>query len=254
MKPLSELTPTSSRSIMIIGESGTGKTCFLTTCPRPLEVHDFDGKTSSAFNFLQRQGKPLDGIAVEDYSKIIGRDANDTVRLRMATFYTWLVAQEKLVMERKPLPFATVAIDSTTKFFETMLKDIVRASIGKVKPTMEGRDDMPGLSHYGVLGVDGKGMLNRVLALPCVKVFTAHYEREKDELTGRVVSQAMLPGKQLPNYLPIVFNEVYRSFVEDGKYKLQTQSDASFNCRSELGLPRVVESSYEVLAKASLSK
>lgn len=253
---LADVRQDENLSICVLGDSGSGKTVFTSSFPKPMHILDFDGKSQSAANHLRRTNQldELDGISVTNFLKVTGmgegRGAKNALQMQSETFFMWLNEMEAIVRKNEKFPYKTIVIDSITRFSEMLLASIVQATIGKVKGPVEGQNDIPGLQHYMLNSTNFKSLINRFLALPCTKIVTAHYERDKDELTGRIVNQALLSGKLSP-YLPIVFEEVYRSFVDSTPkgpvYKLQTLSDKDFNCRSQLGLPAVIESHYKNL-------
>ena len=50
---LSNLKPNERKTLLVYGESGSGKTVFSCSAPGPIFVYDFDGKISSAASFYQ---------------------------------------------------------------------------------------------------------------------------------------------------------------------------------------------------------
>ena len=67
-------------------------------------------------------------------------------------------------------------------------------------------------------------------------------------------------GRKRPSQLPIYFDEVYHSYVEDTKdggrkYLWQTQPDRMFYAKTRLGIPSVVEQDFgKVLSGELLQK
>jgi ABC-type dipeptide/oligopeptide/nickel transport system ATPase component len=262
---LSEFKQDENLSLCIIGQSGSGKTCLISSFPKPMCILDFDGKVQSAANHLKREKleaelAQIDVIPIQKMvgiaeNKATGQKAQAATSQQFTAIVSWLNEMEAIVKTGKPFPYKTIAFDSITRFSEVLLNEVIRASKGKIKYSVENPfpdqgPETPSVQHYGVNMSNFKSILNRFLALPATKIVTAHWERDKDELTGKIINQALLSGKLSP-YLPIVFEEVYRSYVEQTptgvKYMLQTVSDKDFDCRSQLGLPARIESHYRNL-------
>lgn len=239
---LSELQPGKNLKVLAYGPSGTGKTVFAASFPLPLLLLDFDGKASSAASYYSGQ-KRLEEIEVEKYLPIPG-DAADRPFVR---YNTKLVELEKLAAGGK-FPYQTVVIDSLTLYTDQMLKEIVEQNPGikrQASPTVK----LTAMQDYMILNSHFKNMLIRILQLPCNVVVTAHIQVNKDEITGEITREPLLPGK-LPSILPMLFEEVYRTYAADGKYLAQTQSNAQYQARSQIkGLPAVLSLSYDELKK-----
>lgn len=245
MAKLSELKPNSNLKVLVIGDSGSGKTVFATSFPGKVFVADFDGKVVSAANHYGRhRPEVVQGIDYEDYFE------NQASADHYAKFYSKLVQFETEAKAGK-LSISTFVLDSLTTFFDAFLKEVMRQN-----PAIKGpAPGIPGLQTYGIATPKFKEQLGRILALPCHIVITAHIDVSKDEVSGEIVRQAKLPGK-LATYLPIVFGEVLRAYAEQGKdgktvYMAQTKSDSKFTCRSQIsGLPDRVPLEYASLVKA----
>lgn len=262
MAKLSSIKQEESMKVLVYGESGAGKTVFATSFPGPVFVHDFDKKIVSAANFWRTHNvEKLDQIDYTDYSAIVGRGNDqasidkDTTKQRFSTFYTWLVEQQNLVREGKFI-YKTVVLDSLTLWSELLLKEVIRQAEGKIAQPIKNMEGNAGMQHYQLNQRFFKEYLGTFLDLPCNVIVTAHVEVEKDDMTGEILRRPKATGK-LASYLPIIFGEVYRAYVETvaGKsvYRLQTQTDARYNCRTQLsGLAPVVESSFKSLIKTTV--
>lgn len=68
---------------------------------------------------------------------------------------------------------------------------------------------------------------------------TAKIERDKDEVSGRMLYRPSMVGKKLPENLPYIFDEVFvlrNELVEDQiKRYLQTSSDGQFVAKDRSG-------------------
>ncbi len=107
------------------------------------------------------------------------------------------------------------------------------------------------MSDYGILRREFQRLIPGLLTLPCNVIMLAHLTVEKDEATGMILRHAMMDGS-FAKELPIYFKEVWRMYVKDGRRMIQTQSDHSYNCRSQLpGLPAHLDitDGYSALTK-----
>lgn len=235
MSKLSDLNPNKHRKIMCYGSSGTGKTVFACGFPGKKLVLDFDAKISSAASFYAAN-KEL--IAEIDYETYIPLTVGDRPIQRF---------EEKLrELEKFPrgnFPFDVVILDSFTTFVDSMMSDII-VSNPSVSRTRSPTTNIPAMLDYRIQNIHVKSLITRLLALPCTFILLAHIKTEKDELTGRILNLPNAPGG-LAVHLPVVFEEVYRTFVEtkgqERLYKAQTQSDDSYQARTQIkGLAPVI--------------
>jgi hypothetical protein len=244
---LSELNPSKHKKVLVYGLSGEGKTVFACGFPTPIRFFDFDGKVSSAASFYHADGERRANIDFDTYLPKAGEEADKP----FVRYHTDLAALEKQVKEGS-FKYETVVLDSLTTYFDQMLKEVVRQNPG-VKRQVTQMSQVASLQDYMIAAPHFKNLLTRLLQLPANVVVTAHVHTTKDEITGEIIREPLLPGK-LAAYLPVVFEEVYRTYTEskDGaiRYLAQTQSDSRFKCRSQIrGLPASVALSYSELAK-----
>jgi phage nucleotide-binding protein len=235
---LSELKNQHKLKCLVYGDSGTGKTCFLSGFPTPLAIADFDRKSSSAASFWKDSPERLGAIEVATF--------DDPKYSRFNQFYNWLAELEK------NCPYATVGLDSLTTFYDEMMKEIIKQNPNG-KRLRADKTEVPILSDYNLMNHYFKQIVTKLLALPCHIVVTAHIQRSKDELTGEILHEPALSGK-LAVYLPIVFEEVYRIYVKgegnQREYLLQTQKDSRYLARSQLsGIQNPLRASWENLVK-----
>lgn len=245
---LSELDPNKNKNILLVGDSGTGKTCFSGTAPGKVHVCDFDGKISSLAGHLKViNPAALDRISYEQYLPRKAFPGHEG-----GTFNDDMGKLEKLAAEGK-FPYDTIVIDSLTTMSDEVMKYLMKLNPG-VKRTVTKGAQAPALQDYGLFRIFMKQMITSILSFPCNVIFTAHIERTKDEHTGRIIQTPMLTGK-LSAELPIYFDEVYKTVIEtdkDGKttYMAQTKADKQFSCRTQIpGLPALIPLDFAELLK-----
>lgn len=239
---LSQLTTSNLIKILVYGEAGSGKTCFAAGFPTPMLYLDFDNKISSAARFFAADKARLEGIEVKNLSAQIKGDP--------------LVEMNKIIDElinqqgKGAFEYKTLVLDSITTFSSAVIKHIIRTNPG-IKRVKSGSDEQPCLQDYGILKREFERLIPGLLTLNMNIVMLGHVEIMKDDLTGELIRGVMMDGN-FSQKLPIYFEEVSRSFVDDkGVFLLQTKPDAKFaKIRSQIpGIPNVVPLKYESLAK-----
>jgi phage nucleotide-binding protein len=240
---LSELNPSENKKILIYGLSGAGKTVFATGFPGPVFVMDFDGKVSSAASYWKGSSQ-LDQIEFESYAG----------KADFSKF--WTKFQELLKLGKAgQLPYRTVVLDSITTFSASLMNEVMRQNPGdEGKRSRVSDTTVPHLKDYQIAISHFKNTVAQLLSLPCNVVVTAHLQIDKDEMTGEILRQPLIFGKDLPGWLPMVFEEVYYASVIAGKdNKAEHQAQArgpKYVCRTQIpALPATFKLGYEELKK-----
>lgn len=187
--------------ILLMGDSGTGKTHFIGTMPKPF-VMDFDR-----------------GLAT-----LRGKD----VGYKMLSIDDWLVLKNTVQEWRKGAPegFQTFALDSITMASEAAMAYVLK------KNGHTGQQ--PNIGEWGDAIREVKDLLGYITTLPCNVVVTAHMQIVKDELLGDIQYQPLIFGKDLPSRMPIYFDEVYLTTISNtitggqktNEYQLQVKPDS----------------------------
>lgn len=245
MKKLSEMADANLLRVFVYGEPGTGKTVGASTFPGPIMVYDFDGKLSSAHGYWSKHNSAkLNEIEFEDCKPV---DSKGTAFKRCNE------SLDKIAKEYKAtgkLPYSTVVIDSATIMATEMLNWVVAFETGiKRNKDIKSRQ-MASLQDYMIFAPTFSSFIFELFALPWNVMMTGHVAIDKDELTGEISRNPLIPG-QMSKKLPIYFNEVYVSLYKNDKYVVQTKPDYKYSaCRSQIqGLPKEVEFTYENLIK-----
>lgn len=239
MASLADVKTSGRLKLLLLGESGAGKTSFLAGMPKPW-IADFDNKIVSAAEYL-RKANPAQ-LASVDYECYSGLPAG-------------VHAAKKLnidvgnIAKKVPFPYETLGLDSLTTFSDESMKYLIADNPGIKRQITQGVQ-LPVLQDYQMARIWFKQIINAMLGLPCNVVMTAHIQVEKDEITGRIMRSPMMAGK-LAYELPIYFGEVWRAYRDDkGQHWAQTQSDSNFTCRSQIpGLPNPVKLDWAEIKK-----
>lgn len=238
---LSDYDTNSNMKVLLYGNSGTGKTCAACSWPTPMLYLDFDSKVDSAASFYADDKERLSGIEVVDLSAKMDQDPIEEM---MKIIDKELIPQQK----SGQMKYKTLVIDSLTTFSSAVLSHIVKTNPG-IKRVQTKQGFQPGMQDFGILKRELTKLIPGILSLPLNVVMLAHIKVDRDEVTGELIRGPHMDGSFAAD-LPIYFKEVYRTFVENKKYVAQTQSDLSYNCRTQIkGLPEKIELKYSELIK-----
>ena len=193
--------------VLVYGKSGTGKTTFACTFPKPY-IFDWDN------GMLSQRGKD---VAFDTYNN-------------------WQAFEFKLQELERSCPYETLVIDSVTTMQEYLMQSILQLN-KRVEPT---------LHEWGRLVNGLQALFMRLTKMAHHIVFIAHEQIIQDEITSEVLVMPLIVGKKLPGQIPLWFDEVYRSQVsrsKEGKpvYQLLTTADIKYSAKSRLACLDVVE-------------
>lgn len=233
--------------VLLLGASGAGKTVGAVTFPGNKFVADFDNKISSAVNFYSGNKEVLESIDVTQYGKmpIVG-DPKTSRKPRMASFLDDLRKIYAFQNSNQKLPFDTVIIDTITTMTDSILEDYRYVSQTAIKrPNI----DQNSQSDYGLLATHFKQIITGILALDCNVVVVGHTQLSKDESTGSITNEILMPG-QMASKLGIYFEEVYFAKIVDGKHVWQTKPDPrTMFCRTQRKLPPEIPANYAEIVR-----
>lgn len=244
MPKLSEIPVTENKTVLAYGSSGAGKTVFACSFPGPIYVADFDGKVTSAAAFFK--GTPQ--AEQIEYDNFSGKHA-----------YMQFVKKfnELGVIPAEKFPFKTLVVDSITLLSASMMDEVMKQNPGSQRSKMD-TTLVPNLKDYQIAISHFKDQIRKILSLKdrCNVVMTAHISTDKDETTGEITVQPLIWGKDLPAWLPMVFEEVYRCYGElkDGKpvHFGQCRAERKYIARTQIQkLPSVFSLSYAEMKKWS---
>jgi len=247
---LSELQSSNYVKALVLGQSGSGKTIAALTFPGKKLIADFDNKISSAANFYSGNKEVLESVEVKQYGKMpIMGDAKAGRKSRMQSFLDDLKELYTLQNSKQKLPYDTIVVDTLTTLTDSIMEDYRYVSqLGIKRPTQ----DQNSQQDYGLLAVHMKQIITGILALDCHVLFTGHTQLMKDDQSGIITNEILMPG-QMSSKLGIYFEEVYFAKLnQGGQYVWQTKGDnkTSF-CRSQRkGMPIEVPANFAEIVKA----
>jgi len=190
----------SDSSFLIIGDSGTKKTRFIGTCPRPIYVFDFDKGMSSLAG-----EKDIDYDTFRELPE--GETLSKTGRFKDEGWYAYGTAWPEFLKKLNQLgrsiddgscKYRTIGIDSLTLMTDAAQSYILKQNGRKA---MEQRDWGAFLSNMTMV-------FSQLTGWPLIKVLTAHIKRDENQLTQVVEKLPLVPG-QFAGKVSALFDEVY---------------------------------------------
>jgi len=209
----------SSFRAIILGESGTGKTYMLRTCPPPVHVDSFDpGGTQSLDDAIARGTVFADTRFEVDNPKMPSAfDLFDREfhRRKAAGYFAEI---------------GTYCLDSLTTLAKAALLKILKLK-GRPGGVPQQDDWLPQMTLI-------ENVIQEISSLPCNVIVTGHLDIKEDAVTKQLLMRPMITGK-LTTRIPLLFSEIYVAEAKDTSrgicYSLLTQSTGRYLARTRLG-------------------
>lgn len=239
-------------SILLVGESGTHKTYFLGTCPRPV-IFDFDG------TMLVLRGKDVDYFRFKDApknspAKVIKPDIG---------IYEWGTAYPAFLHKLNEVggklddpanrQYDTVALDSLTSLGRIALNYVLKETGYNVTPKSPVDPGTWGFQS-GLL----QSVCEQVNTWPVIKVMTAHVQRDTNMVTNNMEKLPLTTGK-FAAMVSSLYDEVY--YCETSgvgaaqKFILRTNQDGIMkHAKSPCGVPDKIPVDWAEVAKYVIGK
>lgn len=237
-------------SILLVGESGTHKTYFLGTCPRPV-IFDFDG------TMLVLRGKNVDYFRFKDAPK------NSKVINPALGIYPWGTAYPAFLEKLNEIGaklddpnnrlYDTVGLDSLTSLGRIALNYVLKETgyiVGPKTPVDPGTWGF----QSGLL----QSVCEQINAWPVIKVMTAHVQRDTNMITNNVEKLPLTTGK-FAAAVSSLYDEVYYTETAgigaNQKFVLRTNQDGIMkHAKSPCGVPDKTLVDWAEVAKYVVGK
>jgi hypothetical protein len=228
-----------SFNLLLLGESGSGKTFVTRTCRAPVHIDSFDPGGTKGLSKEIAEGRvivdstyecddPLKPKAFAEWKRNLAN------RLRMGYFDH----------------IGTYVLDSATTWSDAIMNQILKnAGLAGSAPRFT--------KDYGPQKIEIRNKLQTLLNLPCDFILTGHLEAQKDELLGKIKYRFLTTGKGNVT-IPLLFDEIYVALAQqkgagDVKYKLLTQRNGHYTAATRIGREKF-EAFEEPDIKALLKK
>lgn len=228
---------------LVFGDTGTGKTKLLETCPRPVHVDSFDVGGTTTIRGAIEEGWIIADTRYED------DDPKEPTK--MALFDT------EFNRRRKGGYFeaiGTYALDSLTLMSDAAMNYLL-AKLGRrdgIPQTGKGTDN-----DYVKQQKIIEPIIRNILNLPCHVIIIAHPDMRENEDTQRKSIGPKVYG-QLATKLPMMLSEIYfaraQEVREGVEYSLLTRQNGFYRCRSRLAANGKIDMYEKQDIKAILTK
>jgi hypothetical protein len=188
-----------SFNLLLIGETGSGKTHLLQTCRRPIHIDSFDiGGTKI----------PSIRKGIEEGWIIVDSRWEHENPFKPSVIDDWAKVMESRIKMSYFNALGTYCLDSMTSWTEAIMnRTLKKAGLAAHAPRFT-HDYMP-------TKTDIRNFTSELLKLPCDFVLTGHLRADKDEVVGTVAMRLVTIG-DLDIKLPSLFDEIWVTQVKDG--------------------------------------
>ena len=215
-------------NLLLLGESGTGKTFLARTCPGPVFIDSFDpGGTKGLIKEINSGKIYVDTRWESEDPK------------KPSAFRAWEAEFTNRCKNNFFAGIGTYILDSCTTWSDAIMNSILqKAGIPGEAPRFT--------KDYGPQKIIIRNMLQRMLDLPCNFILTGHVDAQKDEVTGKIQKRFLTTGKGVVT-IPLLFDEIYVTTTKETSkgvtYQLLTKRTNTYLAATRVG--RDVFETYE---------
>lgn len=241
---LSEAIKQAPIRLFAYGPTGCGKTTLwgmMTKHPDifcPIRCLDWDLRLASL-----RRTLSIEEMELIDFDEFRDTNIQGDAFMRAETELRSL----EIKKSKNDLSFKTIAVDSTTFMNKHIMNRVLIEDGGKASNTI------PQIQHYLRQQSYLEDFVAKCVGLGIHVVFTAHEDKDKDELTGRLFKNVDLTGKSA-NRIPGYFNEFWHcenrlTNSGDTEYTIRTRSDTIYAARTSYRALNIIETQAEIWGK-----
>lgn len=242
-----------SMSVLLVGPAGAGKSVMCSTAPTPGYVLD-TGKEILSYRGLDFDYDtfPKEG---KSWARIIS--AVNSLRKGVIPFTGTPASKDPKTGS------IIIATEGTPKVYKTVIIDNLSGATDiamlRAMEIDRNRDPVGGPMwniHYKMVANLVEDLIRLFLEIPGNRIATAHIEKSKDDLTGRILAEPRLQGR-LSDVAPQWFDEVLYGTPRIGKggqaeYMMQTVNTGFYKARSRISgkerlLPDFIPNDWDYL-------
>jgi hypothetical protein len=215
-----------SINILLLGESGSGKTFFARTAPGPVWIDSFDRGGSLGLRKWVESGHITVDARYEDedpYNPKVFEKWSREMRDRARNgFFDY---------------FSTYVLDSSTTWSQAIMNQLLKKNgIPGEAPRWE--------KEYGPQKTIVSNWIRKLLNMPCNFILTGHLKSTKDDVSGKVVRRFMTTGQAYVT-IPLLFDEVWvmdpKETSKGTEYRILTASTGTHVARSRLSADGILD-------------
>lgn len=213
---------TATHKILLLGDTGSGKTTQILTLPRPTFAYLFDANA-----ILSLRGQDIDyeeflpdrlNLSIRSLKKDVG-DKNSTFKNEL--YVEWENDFNERLKDGTFDKYQSICLDSATTFLDLIMDRVL---------TINGRaGQWPQQDDYGPQMLAFTNVVRTLTSLNKTILVTGHLEVKQDNLTQRVFRKPMMTGR-LSTKIPLLFSDIFTCDTEvDQKgarvHRIQTVPD-----------------------------
>jgi hypothetical protein len=210
-----------SLNVLLLGESGSGKSFLASTCPRPVHIDSFDpGGTKGLRKWIDK------GDIIPD----IKYEKEDP--LSPSAYSTWKTEFKYRTDNGYFNQMGTYILDSATTWSETIMNAQLMSKNSAGESPKWNRDYEPQKQEI-------RNWLRRAINLPCTFILTGHLEAKKViEGEAESLEYRFLTTGKASIVIPLLFDEIWvmlpKEIANGVEYRILTKSTGKHLARSRL--------------------
>jgi hypothetical protein len=179
-----------SFNLLLLGESGTGKSFILRTARKPVHIDSFDPGGTKCLRPEIAKGDIIADTRWE----------NDDP-FKPSVWRDWVKETQSRMKDGYFNHLGTYVIDSSTKWADAIMNNILMKAGIPGEPPRFTKD-------YNPQKVQILNWVKYMLRVPCDFIMTGHLEAHKDEVSGAITYRYMSTGKAVA-LIPLEFDEIW---------------------------------------------